>query len=661
MHSRPMLRVKSILLPGVLILLTLAAYFPALSGGYIWDDDYYVTHNNNLRSAEGLKAIWFQPSSMPQYYPLVHTTFWLEYRLWGLWPAGYHFVNILLHAFNAWLLWWVLKRLEIPGAVFAAFIFALHPVHVESVAWVTERKNVLSLLFYLLAFGAYLRFAPPDEGSAPSKPEWRFYLLSLVFFLCALFSKTVTCSLPAALLLTVWWKKGHLKRSDFVPVAPMFVIGLVLAAATIWIEKNHVGARGMDWSLSFMDRCLIAGRALWFYAAKLLWPAQLTFIYPRWIIDSKVWWQYLYPSAALLVVAALFLGRHRLGRAPLTAVLFFAGSLFPALGFFDVYPMLYSFVADHFQYLASLGLIVGFASLASIGCSRIFSPTQQPAVRIAGAIPVLILGAITFQQSAIYRDVELLWRDTIAKNPGCWMAYDNLGVVFVQQEKIDEALTCYRESLRLRPGDADTLHDYGTALAKKGRHAEAIVELKASLEIRPGFYEARYNLGLSYFALQQFREAEPQIIEAIRMKGNDAEPYYILAQISSHLGKAQQAVENYRQALQWKPDWIEAQNDLAWLLATSEDPNVLNGAEALRLALIVCNATGYQDMNYLDTLAAANAEIGNFGEAVRIGQLVCDLATRSSLPHSVLDSYQQRLDTYRRKLPYRDRQNVISP
>jgi Tfp pilus assembly protein PilF len=653
-----MWRARSILLPAFLIMLTAVAYFPALGSGYIWDDDFYVTNNRNLHSVDGLRSIWFEPRSLPQYYPLVHSTFWLEYQLWGLWAAGYHLVNILLHAMNATLLWQALKRLKIPGAVFAGFLFALHPVHVESVAWITERKNVLSLLFYLLALLSYLRFARLEDSRSHLRLEWRYYGLSLVFFVCALFSKTVTCTLPAALLLITWWKKGQLRRRDIAPVVPMLLIGLALAWMTIWLEKTHVGARGVDWSLNFVERCLIAGRALWFYAGKLIWPVNLTFIYPRWVIDATVWWQYIYPSASLIVVGAAYLLKPRIGRGPLAAIFFFAGSLLPALGFFDIFPMLYSFVADHFQYLASIGLIVGFASSATLLSQRIWNSSKVSALWIAAGIPVLALGILTFRQSLVYRHAETLWRDTLSKNPSCWMAYDNLGVVCAQQGKLDEAVIHYREALRIRPKDATILHDFGTALARQGKHAEAIEQLRAALELRPVFYEARYNLGMALFSQHRYLEAAEQLKEAIRLKDDDAESHYTLAQALSNIGSPGQAAEHYRQAILLKPGWAAAVNDLAWLLATSEDSKVRSGSEAVRLARQACDAAQYHDINYLDTLAAACAEAGDYKEAVRIGRLALDLARSSTLDKSVLEEYQKRLNGYQQNVPYRDRKSL---
>ncbi|MEO6436814.1 MAG: O-GlcNAc transferase, partial [Tepidisphaeraceae bacterium] len=261
----------------LLIALTLVAYGPALRGGFIWDDDDYVTENVNLRSAEGLSRIWLAPTASPQYYPIVFTTFWVEHQLWGVGASGYHLVNVLLHATAALLLWRVLKSLTVPGAYLAACLFAVHPVHVESVAWISERKNVLSAVFYFAAALAYVACYMPMPRSKNShaetpKPRSNLYLLSLLLFIAALLSKTVTCSLPAALLLVMWWKHGRLTRGDIASLAPFFLIGFVFAMFTVWLERSHVLAVGPEWDLSLIDRLLLAARAIWFYATKLIFP-----------------------------------------------------------------------------------------------------------------------------------------------------------------------------------------------------------------------------------------------------------------------------------------------------------------------------------------------------------------------------------------------------
>jgi len=540
---------------GLIILLVFLAYLPTLRGGFIWDDDSYVTHNPTLHDLGGLQRIWFKVGAVPQYYPLVHTTFWLEYHLWALNPIGYHLINVLLHAVAAILLWQVLRRLQAPGAWLAAVIFALHPVEVESVAWVTERKNVLSAVFYFAAALAYLRFVAWEKPDRQNRFRWHWYLGALVLFLAALLSKTVTCSLPAVLLLVCWWKKGRVQRGDVMPLLPFFVVGVALGLMTAWIEKYHVGAQGADWSLTFADRCLIAGRALWFYAGKLVWPAPLTFIYPRWEIEPAVWWQWLFPIAAAGVVAGLWLARRRIGKGPLVAVLFFAGTLGPALGFVNVYPMRYSFVADHFQYLASVGLIILFAA----GLNR--------APRVIPATLVVLLGALTWQQTGIYRDLETLWRDTLAKNPGCWMAQNNLGTVFADKGRYDEAIKYYRKAIQLNPNFSEAQYGLGLAFAAQGRLDEAIENYRKAIQINPDYRDALNDLGNALASKGRFDEAIGNYRKAIRINPNYAEARYNLGNALAAQGQLDEAIENYYKAIRINPNYAEAQNNLGIALA----------------------------------------------------------------------------------------------
>ena len=355
----------------IIVAAVLVVYIPVWQAGFIWDDDQYVTKNVTLRDGAGLKRIWLDIGATPQYYPLVFTTFWVERQMWGVThPAGYHITNVLLHAANAVLVWIALSRLKVPGAWLGAMLFAICPVHVESVAWVTERKNVLSGLFYLAALLAYFRFSGIDNGNDVPSSHWRFYFLSLIFFAAALLSKTVTCTLPVVLGLILWWKTQPLRWQKFIPLIPLALLAVPAAMLTAGIEQRHVGARGPEWDFSFLERTLIAGRAVWFYVCSIFAPINLMFIYPRWGIDAGQWWQFLFPAGVLIALGLLWFWRKRLGKGPLVASLFFVGTLTPALGFVNIYPMRFSFVADHFQYLASIGVIALIAAAATRVCAR---------------------------------------------------------------------------------------------------------------------------------------------------------------------------------------------------------------------------------------------------------------------------------------------------
>jgi hypothetical protein len=349
----------------LLLMATLTAYFPALTGDFLWDDAGHVT-NPALQSWSGLARIWFEVGATQQYYPLLHTAFWIEHRLWGDATVGYHVINVLWHVTSACLLVSILRRLAIPGAVLAASVFALHPVCVESVAWISEQKNTLSTVFYLAAALAWLRF---EDDRRPAR-----YAIASLWFLAAMLTKTVTATLPAALLVLAWWRHGRLSwRDDVRPLLPWLALGVSAGLGTAWFESTHIGASGDAFTLSLVERGLLAGRVVWFYLGKLLWPVDLTFFYPRWTIDATSAWQWLFPAATLGLLAGLVWWQRR-NRAPLAAALLFGGTLFPVLGFVNVYPFVFSYVADHFQYLAGLAPL----ALLTAAATRTFAVMAWP-------------------------------------------------------------------------------------------------------------------------------------------------------------------------------------------------------------------------------------------------------------------------------------------
>src|SRR5262245_23282611 len=594
------------LAPGVaLIFLAVIAYFPAFYCGFIWDDDAYVTGNPTIRSLEGLKQIWSEPTASPQYYPLVFTSFWIEFHLWGLSPLGYHVVNVGLHAINGILLWLLLRKLNVPLPWFGAAVFVLHPVHVESVAWITERKNVLSGFFYFAAALAYFRFSPPD--SQPTRPSgrWWWYAFALLLFLGALLSKTVSCSLPAALLLVTWWKSERFSWGDVVALVPFFALGLSLALVTVWMEKHHVGAAGPDWELSPVQRVLIAGRALWFYAGKVAWPAGFSFIYPRWNINSSEIWQYVFPLAALAVPLVCWLRRRRWGHGPLVASLYFGGTLIPALGFIDVYPMRYSFVADHFQYLASVGLIALLVVVGHAVVSRL-TPLWSAAVPAAGVMCLLVLTILTWVQAEIYTDQSTLWSDTLQENPDCWMAHHNLGELLIDQRKYADAGRHFQEAIRLRP--QDPLHHYGLgkalwfqgsvdesarafaeavrvnpdfaeahfklaqALRRQNKTDEAIAHFAEAARLKPDMIEAHNNLGVALAGQEKYAEAIPHFLAASRLDPNDPAVYVNLSRAHALRNEFDAAIEYARKAVELRPSEQSFQQMLEGLIKEKEKP-----------------------------------------------------------------------------------------
>ncbi len=555
----------------VLVVAVLVAYQPVWHAGFIWDDDLHVTENVNLRSLHGLYRIWFKPLADQQYYPLQLTGFWIEYHLWGPHPFGYHAVNVLLHVLNALLLWMVLQELDVPGAWLAAAVFAVHPVQVESVAWASELKNLLSTTFYLGALLAFFRFRPLTGEARAGSPSWRSYWLAIALFLCALLSKTVACTLPAVLVLLLWWKRGRVERRDVGVLSPMFLLGITFGLMTAWLEKHHVGASGPEWSLSFLQRCLLAGRALWFYAGKLFWPHPLIFIYPRWEIDPGSPWQYLFPVTALVVLIALWWLRSRIGRGPLVAALCFGCTLFPALGFFDVYPFRYSYVADHFQYLACIGLIslaastgtaIGKRAVHGEEHSRQAGPWDHDWGTVAAAIVLLTLGVATWKQARAYQDLKTLWGDTLMKNPRCWMAHNNLGTLFLQEGEVTDAIGHYEQAVRIK-SDYDEAHcNLGYALQQTGKIEEAIAHYERALRINPDYAEVHNNLGIALYRTGKRAEAMEHFQQALRIKPDYAEAHNNLGIALAQTGKVGEAIAHYEQALRVNPDYADAHCNL---------------------------------------------------------------------------------------------------
>jgi tetratricopeptide (TPR) repeat protein len=423
---------------GVLALLTMVCFWPAISGSFLWDDDHYITHNTALNDLSGLRHIWFKPIQTVQYYPLTYTSFWIEHHFWGNSPLGYHVVSLLMHALSAIILWRLLRRLSLPGAWVAAAIWAIHPLQAESVCWISERKNVLSGLLALASFLFYLEYAglrDPDSSHPLWKlsNRWQLYAISLVLFTAAMFSKTVVCCVPVALLLVLWWQR-RLDREKGLGLIPMFIIGIALSAITGYCETNpngYVRATGPEWNFTPVTRVLLAAHAVWFYLAKIFLPIHLSFNYPRIVPDPTRILPCCYLAAAFMVVAYLFVARERLGRGPLVAALCYLAALFPSMGFVNAYPFRFSFVWDHFQYLAGIPIMVAVIA----GIAPFFSRRLRAAATAGRglAIPVgltaclLLVTAVDARDRAnVFVDDGQLWSNTLANNPGSWFAASNL-------------------------------------------------------------------------------------------------------------------------------------------------------------------------------------------------------------------------------------------
>ena len=543
---------------------TLIAYLPAVQADFIWNDSDYVT-NPALRSWHGLWRIWSEVGATEQYYPLLHSAFWVEHRLWGDAPAGYHLTNIFLHAGAACLFAAVLRRLAVPGAWLAALLFALHPVCVESVAWISEQKNTLSLVFYLGAALAYLRFDLDRRRAS--------YLMALGLFVAALLSKTTTATLPPALLVVFWWQRGRLEwRRDVVPLLPWFVLGAVMGLFSAWVEKHFIGAEGGEFALSLVDRALLAGRIVWFYAGKLFLPVDLIFIYPRWTIDAEAIWQWLFPLALLGVLAALWVVRSR-ARAPLAVVLLFIGSLFPVGGFFNVYAFMFSYVADHWQYLPCLALIAPAAALLA------------RAPRLAAAGLVAVFGALTWVQSGLYANMDTFYRTTIARNPACWMAHNNLASLLHAAGRDNEAIEHYEATLKYKPDSAKAHTNLGILLRERRHLSEALAHFEAAIKLEPDDGVFQDNLAGTLRDVGRPRDALPHHREALRLAPGYHPAHNNYGMTLRMLGHPTEALAEFEEAARLEPKSAPAHLNLSlsYFLAGREADAQAHYAEARRL------------------------------------------------------------------------------
>lgn len=608
----------------LVLVATLAAYLPSLTGGFLWDDPGHVT-NPTLQPWSGLLRIWFEPGATQQYYPLLHSAFWLEHRLWGDATLGYRLVNVLWHATSACLLVAILRRLALPGALFAGLIFALHPVAVESVAWISEQKNTLSTVCYLAAMLAWLRF---EEDRRPSR-----YALASLWFLAALLAKTVTATLPGALLVIAWWRRGRLSwRDDVLPLLPWVACGLAGGLGTAWFERTQIGAAGGDFTLSAVERGLLAGRVVWFYLGKLLWPADLTFFYPRWTIEATAAWQWLFPAAALLLLGLLFRLRTRC-RAPLAAALLFGGTLFPVLGFVNVYPFIFSYVADHFQYLASLGLIAFFAAGATHGFAALRWSRWSGFAAATGVL--VILGALTWRQSGTYRDVVSLYETTLARNPSSWVAHLNLGTVLDDAGQPEASLPHLRRALELKPDYPETLNSLGNVLNRLGHSEEARPLLEKAVRIQPRFASAHNTLGVALMALGRNEEGLASFRRAVEIDPTLTVAHVNLALALAKSGHLPEAIRQFEDALRQQPDLPSAEFKfgLAYAMHGRVSEAVPHLARAVELQ------PDNPEMRYV--LGGALLELGRATEAAEQFETVLNLNPDHAGARAALTSLRQ--------------------
>ena len=632
---------------GLLLAATFLAYWPALHGGFVWDDDTHISANPTLRSWRGLWNIWFQPGSTCQYYPLSFTLFWAGYHLWGLNPLGYHLLNVALHGLVAVLLWQVLERLKVRGAWLAGAIFALHPICVMSVAWMTELKNTLSASLALGAGWAYLRFAglgvydgvqSNRSKRMVSEIEWRYGILSLVLFLMAMFAKTAVSFLPATLLLITWWQRGRLTRRELAPLTLMLILVAVMGKVTFYIEHLH-GATGMEFSLGWEERLLVSGRSFWFYLGKLFFPHPLVFIYERWDVSAAPGWQYvLYPAATIGLFALLWWKRNTIGRGPLVALSHYYVSTSLLILIVVLYMTRYTYVSDHWQYFGCMSVFALVAAGVTPGLDWLEKKRRFLKPALVGTL-LMGLGLLTWYQCGKYAGIETLWRDTLARNPHAYLAYNNLGSILSGKGQMDEAIADFQKTLAIDPNFIEARNNLGNALLRTGRLNEALDQFKQAVAIAPGSATSDYNLGNALLQAGRLEEAISWFHKALDNQADYPEAHNNLGVALMQLGQLEEASTHYRKALALNPDYAEAHYNLGRVLTQGNqmDEAVAHYRRAIEIR------PNYTDA-YCD-LANVLTSQGRLNEAILAYQRALELMPNSAQVHF---RYGQALQTQRR-------------
>ena len=583
---------KNLVMATLLILMALAVFIPVMKADFAIDDDQYVTENQLLRDANGLSRIWFERGAIPQYCPLVFTTYWIEYRyLWGDRPFGYHLVNILFHALGAILLWRILSRLRVAGSWLVAAIFLIHPVQVESLAWVSERKNTLSGPLYFAALLVYLYSSqfPSEERQVDNTRARLFYPLSILLFSVSLLAKQSASSLPFVILLIIWWKYGRIGLKHVLYLIPMFLLSFGSSLLAIRVEKAILDptqiyphrTKSTVEAFSLMDRCLIAGKSLWLYLEKLFWPVNLTCFYARWKVDPRMLWQWLFPISVIGIIFLLFLLRRRIGRGPLAGVLFFIGTLFPFLGFVDFAYFSKSFMADHYQYIACIGIIAAGVALGVEALDRPGSMFSKFVYIISVAV-LLSFGALSWRQGCFYDSYGIMCRNNIMRSPGSATAWYGMGTYMLKLGSNHDAIPYFQQAIRLRPDYGDAYDNLGIALAEIGKLDDALLSFSEALRIDPKNAETHSNIGSVLALLGRYDAAMGHFYEALRLDPRNERIYVNIGLALVRHGRLEEAQKYFLDAVRISPGNEIAGNNLASILIqqgkTDEAISILLGS-----------------------------------------------------------------------------------
>lgn len=391
-------RIASLLPSALLVLIGYWIYYPCLTGGWIWDDTMLVTDNDTLRSLSGLGRIWFAAPST-DYWPVTWTFLWIEYQLWGLHTLGYHLCSVTLHIVSAFLIWRLLDRLGLRWRWLGALIFLVHPLAVESVAWISEIKNTLSLPFFLLSL---LAFIDADQKQKPQLYTWAF-----VFYLLAMLSKSSTIMLPFDLLLYLWWRHGRVTGADFARIIPYFVIAVILGLVTLYFQINHYDENEIVRARNVFERIVGGATAIFFYLGKFYFPLGLLPMYPRWSLHPPSIERILILPVLLLILAAFWSHRKTWGRHGLLAFGFFLINLLPVIGLTHMTWMNISWVADHLVYLPMIGLIGGTVAALELLSRHLRAAPRAILLSLVTAL-ILLMMAESRGYAAMFINIQTL-------------------------------------------------------------------------------------------------------------------------------------------------------------------------------------------------------------------------------------------------------------
>lgn len=472
----------------ILIALVLACYYPSVHGDFIWDDLDYIADNKALHSLAGLKAIWLNPQATTNYYPLFFTGIWLQYQLWGENVLGYHVINIVFHIFNALLIWHLLDRLKIAGGFAAALLFAIHPVNVESVAWISELKNTQSTFFMLLSVLFFHSTLKMDSVLPYTKPilnkRTAFFLFSIGTFLCALTTKPVTVILCGIFLIVFWLENIKFKWGHLLMLVPFILLGTLSIALCIRSEQSYIMVADTPISISFWERILIMGQVFWFYPLKIIWPEPLMFIYPKWEISFTSMLQCLYLSSVLLIFVLLIVKRNSIHKGVMATFLYYCLTIAPVSGLLDFQNLSLTYVADHFQYLPSIGLLAFFVNVA-IAAQKKWKfglPLIKPALMI---LLVITLSVLSWKHAGNFKTRVSIYSDTIRKDPQNEFAYNLRGRAYVKEGRYDLALADFSRAVRIKPGYHQALSNRAVVYTKVGKRKKALCDFDRVLELNP--------------------------------------------------------------------------------------------------------------------------------------------------------------------------------